>query len=413
MRILFSLLPFVFFLQTRYPLFNPYQLVDYLIGYVYLRDVVVLLFVFSVFLFYRDSFLSWLQNKKWFIVWAGGLYLFAFVSSIGAFDPTLSFFKSFLLLLYICFALTFGYVVSEIFTRWEEWLVLWFIPFGILAFIAVGEVITGGSLGLWILGEWDFSILTPMIAKVQFFSHFFLRPYTTFPHPNVLGGVSALFLIIALWTWMHTAYNKKWLLWICMIWVLVILSFSRSAWIGLACIFLLVYVKGFRIPKGRPLYIFIIVGLVSCALAVPYFLRLLSLNEPSINERLILMSYSRELLRTYPLFGVGYGNFIIAVAQTIHMSYPQLLQPVHNSYILMASEIGLPALVWFVFGWVHLLFKTVKNSLCEKQVVVVLLWLIIFLTSLLDHYWWSLPIGQSVWWLVVGLSLSVLKSKEY
>ena len=56
------------------------------------------------------------------------------------------------------------------------------------AILAISQFIKGGTLGLWILGERTFTISTPGIAKFDFYGREFLRPYATFPHPNVLAG---------------------------------------------------------------------------------------------------------------------------------------------------------------------------------------------------------------------------------
>ena len=54
--------------------------------------------------------------------------------------------------------------------------------------LAILQFIKGGTLGLWILGERNFSLTTPGIAKFNFYGIEFLRPYGTFSHPNVLAG---------------------------------------------------------------------------------------------------------------------------------------------------------------------------------------------------------------------------------
>ena len=46
----------------------------------------------------------------------------------------------------------------------------------------------------WYLGERSFYASTPGIAAVSFQGRLLLRPYATFPHPNVFGGFLAIVL---------------------------------------------------------------------------------------------------------------------------------------------------------------------------------------------------------------------------
>ncbi|MBI2593974.1 hypothetical protein HYW44_05025, partial [Candidatus Daviesbacteria bacterium] len=60
--------------------------------------------------------------------------------------------------------------------------------------LGIFQFLTGRALGLWILGERNFNVSTPLISKFNFYDRVFLRPYATFSHPNLLSG----FLLAAL-----------------------------------------------------------------------------------------------------------------------------------------------------------------------------------------------------------------------
>jgi ATP sulfurylase len=60
----------------------------------------------------------------------------------------------------------------------------------ISALIAFLQIIFGRDIGLWILGERDFSLSTTSIATFNWYGQIFLRPYATFPHPNVFAAFS-------------------------------------------------------------------------------------------------------------------------------------------------------------------------------------------------------------------------------
>src|SRR5579884_1467946 len=74
--------------------------------------------------------------------------------------------------------------------------VFWGLALGVFYETVIGllEFLSAGSLNLWILGERAFSISTPGIATFNYLGQVFLRPYATFPHPNVL----AAYMVISL-----------------------------------------------------------------------------------------------------------------------------------------------------------------------------------------------------------------------
>jgi len=69
----------------------------------------------------------------------------------------------------------------------------------VISAIAAIQLLSGSSIGgpLYWLGERRFNSFTPGIATLTLFGRILLRPYATFPHPNVLAGymgASLLFL---------------------------------------------------------------------------------------------------------------------------------------------------------------------------------------------------------------------------
>src|SRR3990167_538799 len=64
------------------------------------------------------------------------------------------------------------------------------------AYVMFMQFVFQKSLGLWFLGERNFSVDTPSIAHVYIFGKQLLRPYGTFPHPNVAAAFFAVGFII-------------------------------------------------------------------------------------------------------------------------------------------------------------------------------------------------------------------------
>jgi O-antigen ligase len=284
------------------------------------------------------------------------------------------------------------------------------------------------SFGFWLLGERSFNSTTLGIAQAVLDGELFLRPYATFPHPNVLAGfvVVVLTLVLGIRSWepasqqvgseaskkktYHGLFVILYSLFIILALSTLLITFSRSAWL----VGLLVFVGSFLIrhlkrPKKALVPLFVHLLFIGFLFSVSYgyiFSRIASLRAEdrlSVSRRIELNKTALRMIKTYPFFGVGLGNFIIRLSEfsqskeTIYW-----LQPVHNIFLLVAAEGGL--LSWGVFLW--LLFLTYKRLL--SQLSIINYQLSITLTSILalglfDHYWLTLQQSQLLLALVLGL----------
>ncbi|HSX09267.1 MAG TPA: hypothetical protein VLF93_03880, partial [Candidatus Saccharimonadales bacterium] len=84
------------------------------------------------------------------------------------------------------------------------------------------------------------------------------------------------------------------------------------------------------------------------------------------------------------------------------------LQPVHNIFVLVATETGLIGLALFV--WL-LIATTIRIRRLEKgmRLPFVVLFLIIVATGSFDHYWLTLQQGQLLFAVILGLSWANLQ----
>lgn len=247
--------------------------------------------------------------------------------------------------------------------------------------LAILQFFKGGTIGFWILGERTFSISTPGIAKFDFYGREFLRPYATFPHPNVLAG----FLLVT-----GILLNKKIITFLTGL--IVLLTVSRlaiTAWI-IASLWL---IKG----KGRIL----LVCLILLALPILYtrFEAIFSYDNISLLRREFLTEQAINIFLKNPLFGVGLNNFIPAAAEDLSAGPSRFLQPVHNIFLLSLSETGLVGLIGLI--------SLIGYPIYKKKFLIV--WSGLIFLGLFDHYFLTLPQGYRLLFLVWGLSFSVLK----
>jgi hypothetical protein len=294
--------------------------------------------------------------------------------------------------------------------------------------IALLQFITQQSLGLSWLGE---SIIGPNIlgvAKFSFEGEKLIRAYGTFPHPNVLG----IFLLFSLSAGLSLMLTKKELLsnfrWryrsiffgeLFLIYVGLLLTYSRS-------IILLTAIISFIFAYSQRGYINKLYQNLCQQLHIPFFLRTslaiivifttlfasynllaprLCLHCPGDESISLRKTYQRtaDLMILQNIFtGVGLGNFI----QTSKKFSPALpswnLQPVHNLYLLIASELGLIGLLLFL---VTTFFYSAHNLRLRflKKYPLDLFFILVLLAGFFDHYFWTLQQGQLIFWIALAL----------
>ncbi len=284
----------------------------------------------------------------------------------------------------------------------------WLVPLALAdiytGLIAWGQFFQKASLGgwFWWLGERSFNLSTPGIARIQLNSHLFLRPYATFSHPNSLAG----FLLVSsflLWPLRRKLKGCGWFLFMAgfiFSAATVLITFSWSAYLTVLLFLVYVFwkrwgVKGIMI--GLPLLIIIALQSIEVGL----------LEQRSITERMFLLQNAVQLIRAHPFFGVGLGNFIPAQLElSFSRGQYNFLQPVHNIYLLIASEAGLIGLGFFLYFLFYLLKKSYPLSIISYP-----LFIILFL-GLFDHYWLTLQQNMLLATLAVGIGMKSLKIKN-
>ena len=271
----------------------------------------------------------------------------------------------------------------------------WLIPLVLANFytclITWGQFFKKGSLGgwLWWLGERSFNLATPGIAKIQLGPYLFLRPYATFSHPNSLAG----FLLVSCLLFLLT---KRKLVIVPLLTILV--TFSWSAYLAILLLLVYVFWKKWGV-KGAAIGVLLLIGIALQSIKVGL------LEERSIVERIFLIQNALQLIKAHPFLGVGLGNFIPA---QLELSFPRgqynFLQPVHNIYLLVASETGLIGLGIFLYFLFYLFKKSHLISIIQYPLFTILL------LGLFDHYWLTLQQNMLLLALVVSFSLSPLKN---
>lgn len=361
--------------------------VDYLSPTIYLTDALFLIL-----------FLPWLvRERKINFSNIGKIKIF-----IICFLAVLSFnilFSSFSLLSLIKWVkiiemLALAYYVKnrpEIFSLRNVSLTLFFSS-AFFLLIGIVQVIYGKTLGgvFYWFGERTFSVFTPGIAITSYFGKNILRIYSTFPHPNSLAGFVSAIAIFLLFGG-HYKINKifKHLGWTLIV-VGLLMSFSLSALIGLAAAALMCYLVDAGFFKKKHWVVFIFLVFVSSF----YFSTIsksvlgsgINLHQ-SYRERFELAELSRKLFSDNWLSGVGLNAFIPSQLNYLGFTSGKwLMQPVHNVYLLVAAESGILGVSLLFFA----LTKIFKSITKVNKKWGLMLMVFILITSLFDHYWFTL-----------------------
>lgn len=129
----------------------------------------------------------------------------------------------------------------------------------------------------------------------------------------------------------------------------LIVTFSRGGFLGAAAGLLLVLLlsKKFQLITSRKLLTILLLGVSLSIVIAPMIYSFIMTRPEGALGRIHLAKVGLEMVKTHPILGVGLNNHIIAKPEYDTQSYV-LPMPTHNYYIIIASEIGIPGLLFFL-----------------------------------------------------------------
>lgn len=289
--------------------------------------------------------------------------------------------------------------------------------------VALLQFIRQGDLGLQWLGEIRLDPPAAGLSVIAIGEQVWLRGYGLTPHPNILGGVLAVFILALIPGYLHGSGHRR------LVWLVVLglgsaglaISFSRAAWLGLAVGGAGVlagvlshapwrqrYRWALLIPAGLSLLVVLVVVIWRFDLFAARLRPGTSAAEQrSLDERLVLTQIALETIRRHPLTGIGAGNFSTVSATFIGDNPAYLPQPVHNVPLLVTAELGpLGGVLW---GWLTLApavltWRAYRKRRASLRLVALAAGLLVLATvNLFDFYTWGWPQGRLLQWTFLGL----------
>lgn len=380
------------------------NLIDYLVPTFYLTDLLVIAIIFLiVFTRLRQRLATIDLIRRVALVF---LIIFALLLIVNVlFFPNLSaVYKLGRLLLYLLLTLS---LATYVFSRRDVYKLANYLSLAILGqcLLALWQFIFQRSLcGYLCLGETTLSPFSYGVARDFIGGFFLILPYGTFPHPNILGGFLAISLPMMLYFFLAIR-KRRFIVTLYLALMVLLLTKSQAAiLVGVLGVFTLTLhfvIPGdaTRDPVNR------LKNLSGVLLSFPNSW----LASVSFWRRLQLADISFRMITDKPWWGVGLNQFIPELYSYGYISsWPAFLQPVHNIYLLIGAELGLPALLIFL-----LLVSCFLIFLLRYHRYLLMLTLLqLMALGFWDHYLWTTPQGLLTLWLTLGFSLTIIKTSH-
>jgi O-antigen ligase len=254
-------------------------------------------------------------------------------------------------------------------------------------------------------------------AVIETVSGRWLRAYGGLDHPNILGGVLAISLILSA----YLLARKKIINSNIQIWGLIMLffsyffalialffSFSRAAWlayaVGMVILAVVIYrqedhwvAKRFLALSFFSLALLLIAALPYRELALTRFYAEGRLEQVSISEREDYTVQASQIIKAHPWFGVGNANYVKYLEKNSQVSNFNYYQPVHNVFLLVFAENGIFTFLSVILFLIFLALSPRRQNFAFSIIAALVIMM------MLDHWLISLPFGVLFFFLILGL----------
>ena len=318
----------------------------------------------------------------------------------------------------------------------------------IVALIGGAQVACQCALGLAALGEVKLDPMRSGVSVIAAEGARWLRPYALLPHPNVTAGLFVVGVFAAAGLVLNMAYKgtiyraptntltMSWskarhalqivliVIWAGIAWMLL-LSFSRGAWAGtgIGALVVLAGVIGKREMRKSLLTLAalgIALGAVFFVLYRPLIMARTGAGQEntemrSLADRVVYGQIAQAAITKAPLIGLGGGNTPWYAASYIawYTDYDLQGDHVHNVYLETWGDLGLIGFVLFAalqgFG-VFAAVQSYRRTGDVARLVMIGGWVTLAVVGFVDHYPWSMVMGQTLWMAPIAVAMGEERS---
>lgn len=284
--------------------------------------------------------------------------------------------------------------------------------------LGIYQAIAGASPASTWLGLAIHDATVPGASVIETFSFRWLRAYGSFQHPNIFGGYLAVGLFaVFLSLRSHRSHKARLAAYAmgALFAATLVLTYSRSAWLAFALSFVITGWMLFthhrvEMRKAIPLgLIILVIGFFTATLfsnsVFTRFDATARLEAQSIEERLGGMGEWKGVMVGDVIEGVGVGNYTVALEAEYPDREAYAYQPVHNTYLLILSEIGVVGVI-FILLWAASIDRYNYAQIPRVPAVGALaMGNALLIIGFFDHYLWSLWPGLAILAFVMAMTL--------
>lgn len=400
---------------------------EYLTISLYGIDILLIIFLilFSILKIKNTKLGDFKNSTVWIII--GVFEFFVFISAVFADDKLLAFYK------YAVFLLGIGFfwLIKSASYDFLKLLLSFFAGVFFQAVLGVWQFISQSSfaskwLGMALHNPAELGVSVIETIGADGIGERWLRAYGGLDHPNILGGlmVLGLLLLISLSnrkTEKIKKFYKGKVFYYLFVFILVLslfFSFSRTGWlafgVGVLIIIIFTFLEKDWLKQKNVLEIILTSSIL---IVIPFFTyqnlvntRLYvdeRLEQKSINERTVYLNEAQGIIKENILVGVGMGNYVLNIKDDKKTAWDY--QPVHNVFLLVLAEIGFFGFVSFLILILYFAYQGIKNT---KNYLAFPLLFSLVLIMLFDHWLWSFHFGILLFWFCFGIILKTLSDNS-
>ncbi len=281
------------------------------------------------------------------------------------------------------------------------------------------QFLTGGVLGLSI----ESTAQTVPFGRVTYENKLLFRVPGTTGHPTFLGSILAVWIPIVVAGLIEKVVIKKqkWQEGINLFrgaavvlgGIAIFGTYSRSAWFaGVAGVLGVVFLLRDKFHWGELVkkYWWIGgIGIVFLGLFSSQFLLRLSSVQNIFEvgtgrDRWLLVKEAVAMIKEKPLFGVGLNRFTkVLVNSQLTKVGKSFLFPVHNTFLLVAAEVGLPALLLWLGLIIKVLLERIKKGLVKPVMIGVWMGAVSFMFSGQFHTLFAQDASLDYFMIMLGM----------